>query len=1090
MLKKFKTPLFLILILILSFGINCVKFPENVEFNNPVDPEAPNYVGMPSVDIDGDGISSYYDVDDITILSPADGTITSDGTPTLVVYKFNPSLVKRYCIRISTSKNDFDNNIVHENDNISSNFYAIPAGVLENNTTYYWCAKAYDGTKWSDNWSEAYSFTLDITIQVPTIPYPINNSTISDTTPVLDWEDVYEATGYHIQVNTEIDFSGIMVVDDENLIQSNYQGTTIFDNNTSYYWRVRIKNRDGIWGDWSNTWRLTIRIRVLEISVFNNIVTVDNSEGVGGNNSIDLDSNGYPHISYLDSANDDLKYAFYDGTDWNIEIIDGFGYSGQFNSISLDSNDRPHISYCDFGILNYAYYDGTSWTVEMVDDNINGTVGNTAIALDSKDNPHISYSKLGSLKYAIYDGDNWNIQTVENNSVSDTSISLDSNDRPHISYEGGDEDLKYAYYDGISWSIETLDSIGLVGLDSSITLDSNDNPHISYHDQSNEDLKYVYYDGTNWNIKIVDNLGNVGNFTSLALDSNDHPHISYKDTTNKAIKYAYFDGTSWSINTLDSNKSASPSLVLNSAGIPHISYFDYGSRALKYFTYSFNIDPYDNEKIRDTTPNLDWENVQGAIEYEIMINDTNDFSSNVLIDEITLISEYQVIAILENNKNYYWQIRIKNDDAVWGDWSNTWSFNIQIKKPIVLSPSSDGTIADGTPLLDWEDVENAIGYEIDVSETTDFNVSVVSDATLTSSEYQTINPLENKKTYYWRVKIKNEDSVWGDWSNIWSFEVQIEKPVNPSPSDGSSIVDATPLLNWEDISTAIGYEVEVNESSDFNGTVIANENTLLLSEYQIINPLDNIKTYYWRVKIKNEDGILGDWSNTWSFEVAIYALEFDGTDDYVETALFDNNDIITIASWVKITGRTGFEQDIVCNFEYSGYGLIYDLQGDNKFSLSVHINGGYRVISSDTIVQQNVWNYVVGTYDGDNGYLYIDGVEQSASIVTDGSITDSSYHITFGANPDPGYFVQYFNGVIDEVSIWNIALTEQEIQNIMNQRLEGSENGLIGYWGFDEGQGQLVKDRSVNGNDGYLGSDPNNPDDSDPIWVESGAPIY
>ena len=175
MLKKLKTLLFLIIILILSFGINCVQFPEDVEFNNPVDPEAPNYVGIPSVDLDGDGISSYYDVDDITILSPADGTVTSDGTPTLVIYKFNPSLVKRYYIQVSTSENDFENNIVHENDNISSNYYAIPAGVLENHTTYYWCAKAYDGNKWSDDWSGIFSFTLDITTQVPTIPLPMKD---------------------------------------------------------------------------------------------------------------------------------------------------------------------------------------------------------------------------------------------------------------------------------------------------------------------------------------------------------------------------------------------------------------------------------------------------------------------------------------------------------------------------------------------------------------------------------------------------------------------------------------------------------------------------------------------------------------------------------------------------------------------------------------------------------------------------------------------------------------------------------------------------------------------------------------------------
>ncbi|MBA7626961.1 hypothetical protein ES703_34422 [subsurface metagenome] len=154
--------------------------------------------------------------------------------------------------------NDFENNIVHQNNNISSNYYAIPGGVLENNTTYYWCAKAYDGIKWSDNWSEVFSFTLDITIQVPTIPKPIDNSIIIDTTPVLDWEDVYDATEYHIQVNTEENFEGTMIEEKNDITQSEYPITTPLEND-KYYWKVRIKTKkDEIWGDWGNTWSFTI----------------------------------------------------------------------------------------------------------------------------------------------------------------------------------------------------------------------------------------------------------------------------------------------------------------------------------------------------------------------------------------------------------------------------------------------------------------------------------------------------------------------------------------------------------------------------------------------------------------------------------------------------------------------------------------------------------------------------------------------------------------------------------------------------------------------------------------------------------------
>ncbi len=216
-----------------------------------------------------------------------------------------------------------------------------------------------------------------------------------------------------------------------------------------------------------------------------------------------------------------------------------------------------------------------------------------------------------------------------------------------------------------------------------------------------------------------------------------------------------------------------------------------------------------------------------------------------------------------------------------------------------------------------------------------------------------------------------------------------------------------------------------------------------------------------------------------------YALQFDGTNDVVPTSFMGANDITTVAVWVKITGRTGGEQDIVCNFHSSGYGLLYDIGNDNKFTWDVHINGAYRYFASDSEIQLNRWYYIVGTYDGNNGYLYIDGVRQSGSITTDGVITDSPYSMTIGANPQPSGFIQYMKGVIDEVSIWSVALTDAEIQTNMNQHLNGDEVGLICYWKFDEGSGQRVEDSSANNYDGYLGTDPNNPDMGDPTWIIS-----
>ena len=73
--------------------------------------------------------------------------------------------------------------------------------------------------------------------------------------------------------------------------------------------------------------------------------------------SIDIDSMSRPHISY---AGQYLRYAKWDGTKWNKEIVDSAGFTEYqtIAKIALDSFDRPHISYYDKtnGDLKYAWF--------------------------------------------------------------------------------------------------------------------------------------------------------------------------------------------------------------------------------------------------------------------------------------------------------------------------------------------------------------------------------------------------------------------------------------------------------------------------------------------------------------------------------------------------------------------------------------------------------------------------------------------------------------------------------------------------------------------------------------------------------------
>jgi hypothetical protein len=139
-------------------------------------------------------------------------------------------------------------------------------------------------------------------------------------------------------------------------------------------------------------------------------------------------------------------------------------------------------------------------------------------------------------------------------------------------------------------------------------------------------------------------------------------------------------------------------------------------------------------------------------------------------------------------------------------------------------------------------------------------------ATVTTSQWTVSPALGNNTLYYWRVRAKNCGI--GPWSVVRSFRtapcVTPAAPTLVSPSNGAIFAYFAPLLNWNDASGAISYDVQVSQDSTF--VWIARSATVTTSQWTVSPCLAYNTYYYWRVRAKNACGTFGPWSAVWSFK--------------------------------------------------------------------------------------------------------------------------------------------------------------------------------------------------------------------------------
>ena len=213
------------------------------------------------------------------------------------------------------------------------------------------------------------------------------------------------------------------------------------------------------------------------------------------------------------------------------------------------------------------------------------------------------------------------------------------------------------------------------------------------------------------------------------------------------------------------------------------------------------------------------------------------------------------------------------------------------------------------------------------------------------------------------------------------------------------------------------------------------------------------------------------------------ALNLDGNGSYVEivdSEIINNiSEQVTISAWIKPTDFLNtyttvlFKGDKrIPDISHRQFTLWLFDEGKILFNVSPGGHPQKFIWSPPNTIEKNKWYHVAGTIDAKNDImkLYLNGSEvQRNNFKLQNNLRKTTLPFRIGCSHEEEISEHAsFAGLIDEVRIWDIARTENQIRSDMNKQLKGDESGLVGYWKFDVETEGRISDSSPNKNDGKL----------------------
>ena len=197
-----------------------------------------------------------------------------------------------------------------------------------------------------------------------------------------------------------------------------------------------------------------------------------------------------------------------------------------------------------------------------------------------------------------------------------------------------------------------------------------------------------------------------------------------------------------------------------------------------------------------------------------------------------------------------------------------------ISAPQLKSPARYSMLNSVKGNLEWFISGGAISYEILIALDVDFsNIVTTLNSTTNTKEYD----LEANKTYYWKVRAKDETTAY-KWSDIWSFTTNDGSPKPQSttliaPLNLSTGIARDAELKWQLVTGMKAVNIQIATDANFTANlrnILKQNNNMPTNYFFTENPLNATTKYYWRVRVSDQMDVQGnanwsEWTQTWEF---------------------------------------------------------------------------------------------------------------------------------------------------------------------------------------------------------------------------------